>query len=80
MPDKEHANTTSNNRVVVTHTHYKPSFSATIMAWLFMPRPPLEEGEDMSLPRLDVKTAMMILGIVIIIGLIAFCISTQNGH
>lgn len=80
MSNKEHANTGGNNAATVTHTHYKPSFSATIMAWLFMPRPPLEEGGDERLPRLDVGTAVMILGVFMLVALIAFYAYTSSGH
>lgn len=80
MSNKEHTNVGGNNAVTVTHTHYKLSFSGAIMSWLFMPRPPLEEGGCERPPRLDVGTAVMILGVFMVIALIAFYAYTSSSH
>lgn len=45
--------TLENEPTIVKHTHFKPSYAATIMGYLLMPRPPLEEGGELRPPRCE---------------------------
>lgn len=43
-----------NEPTVIKHTHYTPSLAATIVDYLLMPRPPLEEGGEPRPPQLPI--------------------------
>lgn len=70
--------THENEPTVVKHTHFKPSFAATIMGYLLMPRPPLEEGGELRPPRFDVKTLLMIMGVFIIFAFIIVVVASSD--
>ena len=70
--------TTENEPTIVKHTHFKPSLAATIMGYLLMPRPPLEEGGELRPPRFDVKTLLMIMGAFIIFAVIIVAVASSD--
>ena len=67
-----------NEPTVIKHTHYMPSLAATIMGYLLMPRPPLEEGGEPSPPRFGVKTLLMIMGVSMILAVIIVAIASSD--
>lgn len=71
--------TLENEPTIVKHTHFKPSLAATIMGYLLMPRPPLEEGGEPSPPRFDVKTLMLIMSVFIVFSVIVWVVASSSG-
>lgn len=67
-----------NEPTIVKHTHFKPSYAATIMGYLLMPRPPLEKGGELRPPRFDVKTLLLIMGVSIIFALIIVAVASSD--
>lgn len=70
--------THENEPTVIKHTHYTPSLAATIMDYLLMPRPPLEEGGELRPPRFDVKTLLMIMGVSMILAVIIVVVASSD--
>lgn len=70
--------TLENEPTIVKHTHFKPSYAATIMGYLLMPRPPLEEGGELRPPRFDVKTLLTIMGVSMILVVIIVAIASSG--
>lgn len=67
-----------NEPTVIKHTHYMPSLAATIMGYLLMPRPPLEEGGELRPPRFDVKTLMLIMSVFIVFSVIIVVVASSD--
>lgn len=67
-----------NEPTIVKHTHFKPSYAATIMDYLLAPRPPLEEGGELRPPRFDVKTLLTIMGVSMILAVIIVAIASSD--
>lgn len=67
-----------NEPTVIKHTHYTPSLAATIMGYLLMPRPPLEEGGELRPPLFDVKTLLMIMGVSMILAVIIVAVASSD--
>lgn len=67
-----------NEPTVIKHTHYTPSLAATIMDYLLMPRPPLEEGGEPRPPRFDVTTLLMIMGVSMILAVIIVAVASSD--
>lgn len=70
--------TPENEPTVIKHTHYTPSLAATIVDYLLMPRPPLEEGGEPRPPRFDVKTLLMIMGVSMILAVIIVAVASSD--
>ena len=70
--------TTENEPAVVKHTHYTPSLAATIVDYLLVPRPPLEEGGELRPPRFDVKTLLMIMSVSMILAVIIVAVASSD--
>lgn len=75
MSDNE---TTENEPTIVKHTHFKPSYAATIMDYLLAPRPPLEEGGELRPPLFDVKTLLLIMAVFIIFAVIIVAVASSE--
>ena len=75
MPDNS---THENEPTVIKHTHYTPSYAATIMGYLLMPRPPLEEGGEPRPPRFDVKTLLLVMGVSMILAGIIVAVASSD--
>lgn len=71
--------THENEPTIVKHTHFKPSYAATIMGYLLMPRPPEEEGGTHRPPLFDVKTLMLIMSVFIVISVIVWAVASSSG-
>ena len=67
-----------NEPTVIKHTHYTPSLAATIVDYLLMPQPPLEEGGEPRPPRFDVKTLLMIMGVSMILAVIIVAVASSD--
>lgn len=67
-----------NEPTVIKHTHYTPSLAATIVDYLLMPRPPLEEGGEPRPPRFDMKTLLMIMGVSMILAVIIVAVASSD--
>ena len=67
-----------NEPTTVKHTHYTPSYVATIVDYLLMPRPPLEEGGELRPPRFDVKTLLLVMGVSIIFAVIIVAVASSD--
>jgi hypothetical protein len=70
--------TTENEPTIVKHTHFKPSYAATIINYLLMPRPPLEEGEEPRPPRFDVKTLLLIMAVFIVFSVLIVVVASSE--
>lgn len=71
--------TPENEPTIVKHTHFKPSYAATIMGYLLMPRPPEEEGGELRPPLFDVKTLMLIMSVFIVFSVIVWAVASSSG-
>lgn len=67
-----------NEPTIVKHTHFNPSLAATIVGFLLMPRPPLEEGGEPRPPLFDVKTLLLVMGVSMIFAVIIVAVASSD--